>query len=58
MYNKEKAFISKPNLIEDLILLNEPIEKPKKSQSIKKYPDNVSNKVKKIFKKIKNKANN
>ena len=49
MYNKEKAFISKPNLIEDLILLNEPIEKPKKSQSIKKYPDNVSNKVKKIF---------
>tara|TARA_B100001121_G_scaffold203787_1_gene178341 strand:- start:298 stop:447 length:150 start_codon:yes stop_codon:yes gene_type:complete len=49
MYNKEKAFISKPNLIEDLILLNEPIEKPKKSQSKKNNPDNVSNKVKKIF---------
>ena len=53
MNNEEKAITSKPHLIEDLILLNKPIEKPKKSQSKINDPDEVSEKVKKILKQIK-----
>ena len=51
MNNEEKAITSN-HLIEDLILLNKPIEKPKKSQSKKNDPDEVSEKVKKFLNKL------